>query len=161
MILLPSTGGISSSAPYGLSPGRDKALLASFYLLAIKMASYSSFPENTSASTLKRKIEKGILLLTRFLNTMKFLKSTLYDHSPDSQHPFSFWSLIYGMSRNTRPQNHWAKGSIYTEVFIDDTVQPLLLLLNGWSCQIKSDSPLWWSNLRLMWSCIYTSQVWL
>lgn len=52
---LPSTNGKSSLVPCELNPRKGKVSLASFYLLAIKKASYSSFPRSISASVIKLK----------------------------------------------------------------------------------------------------------
>lgn len=62
--VLPSTNGKSSLVPCELNPRKGKASLASFYLLVIKKASYSSFPRSIFASV--RKLKQDVLLMFKY-----------------------------------------------------------------------------------------------
>lgn len=62
--VLPSTNGKSSLVPCELNPRKGKASLASFYLLVIKKASYSSFPRSIFASVIK--LKQDVLLMFKY-----------------------------------------------------------------------------------------------
>lgn len=72
--VLPSTNGKSSLVPCELNPRKGKAWLASFYLLVIKKASYSSFPRSISASVIK--LKQDVLLMFEYQSYWSYARKS-------------------------------------------------------------------------------------